>query len=181
MSSSWMPCLRALATITGSKPSTYLDKRRVYTSVPDPPIRAPSEIRDRRISCAPIDDTHRFKVVLRGYSGSRPGYSSDRCERLRRAIGLGETVVVVSGAHGRGDSDVTRALQRATPPAEALAWVTTVTGARSVDSVEPMPGGASLAMHRVTVTFADGDSAPVGVAPLCPRRPDRRRPCRCCA
>ncbi len=25
--------------------------------------------------------------------------------------------------------------------------------------LEPMPGGASLAMHRVTVTLADGDSA----------------------
>src|SRR3954468_20657105 len=66
---------------------------------------------------------------------------------------------MVSGAYGRGDSELTRALQRAAPPAEALAWVTTVAGARSVDSVEPMPGGASLAMHRVRVTFADGDSA----------------------
>jgi Phosphotransferase enzyme family len=66
---------------------------------------------------------------------------------------------MVSGAQGRGDSEVTRALQRAAPPAEALAWVAAVTGARSVESVEPMPGGASLAMHRVTVTFADGDSA----------------------
>ncbi len=28
-----------------------------------------------------------------------------------------------------------------------------------MDVVEPMPGGASLAMHRVTVTFADGDCA----------------------
>ena len=67
--------------------------------------------------------------------------------------------MVVSGTHGRGDGDATRALQRAAPPSEALAWAATVAGARSVDSVEPMPGGASLAMHRVTVTFADGDSA----------------------
>ncbi|TPW10136.1 MAG: hypothetical protein FD127_3883, partial [Acidimicrobiaceae bacterium] len=33
-----------------------------------------------------------------------------------------------------------------------------VSGARSVDLVEPMRGGASLAMHRVTVTFANGAS-----------------------
>ena len=72
---------------------------------------------------------------------------------------MGETVVMVSGALGRGDGDAKRALQRAVPPAEALAWVTSLARARSVDSVEPMPGGASLAMHRVTVSFADGDSA----------------------
>lgn len=71
----------------------------------------------------------------------------------------GETVAMVSGERGRGVGDAARALQRAEPPAEALAWVTTVAGARSVESVEPMPGGASLAMHRVTVTFAGGDRA----------------------
>jgi aminoglycoside phosphotransferase (APT) family kinase protein len=87
------------------------------------------------------------------------GYSGDRCGAPLTDGGVGETVVMVSGAHGRGDGDATRALQRAAPPAEALAWVITVAGARSVGSVEPMPGGASLAMHRVTVTFADGDSA----------------------
>ena len=31
--------------------------------------------------------------------------------------------------------------------------------ARSVDAVDRMPGGASLAMHRLTVTFADGHTA----------------------
>ena len=66
---------------------------------------------------------------------------------------------MVSGAHGCGDDDATRAVQRAVPPAEALAWLTAAAGARSVDAVEPMPGGASLAMHRVTVTLADGDRA----------------------
>jgi aminoglycoside phosphotransferase (APT) family kinase protein len=66
---------------------------------------------------------------------------------------------MASGAHRRGDADVTRALQRALPPAEALAWLTAAAGARLVAAVEPMPGGASLAMHRVTVTFADGDRA----------------------
>jgi hypothetical protein len=71
----------------------------------------------------------------------------------------GENVVMVSGARGRGDDDATRVLQRAVPPAEALAWLTAAAGARSVDAVEPMPGGASLAMHRVTVSFADGDRA----------------------
>ena len=64
-----------------------------------------------------------------------------------------------SRARGRQDGEVTRALQRATPSGEALAWVAAVSGARSVDAVEPMPGGASLAMHRVTVTLANGDSA----------------------
>ena len=58
----------------------------------------------------------------------------------------------------RSDGAVTRALQRADPPADALAWVLVVSGARSVERVEPMPGGASLAMHRVTVTSADGAS-----------------------
>lgn len=59
---------------------------------------------------------------------------------------------------GRSDSDVTRALQRADPPADTLAWVLSVSGARSVDLVEPMRGGASLAMHRITVGFAEGAS-----------------------
>lgn len=63
-----------------------------------------------------------------------------------------------SRADGRQDGEVTRALQRAAPPAEALTWVVAVSGARSVDAVEPMPGGASLAMHRVTITLPDGDS-----------------------
>ena len=71
----------------------------------------------------------------------------------------GETVRMVSGEHGRGVGDATRALQRAAPPAGALAWVAAVAGVRSVDAVESMPGGSSLAMHRVTVTFADGHSA----------------------
>ena len=31
--------------------------------------------------------------------------------------------------------------------------------ARSVDAVDRMPGGESLAMHRLTVTFADGHTA----------------------
>ena len=66
---------------------------------------------------------------------------------------------MVSCAPGRDDGDLTRALQRAAPPAEALEWVIKTAGARSVDAVERMPGGASLAMHRVTVTFADGHTA----------------------
>ncbi|MEK7423977.1 MAG: hypothetical protein AAB131_09080, partial [Actinomycetota bacterium] len=78
---------------------------------------------------------------------------------MTRADAVGETVVMVSGAYGRDDGEATTALQRAVPPAEALAWVAAVAGARSVDSVERMPGGASLAMHRVTVSFADGDNA----------------------
>jgi aminoglycoside phosphotransferase (APT) family kinase protein len=53
---------------------------------------------------------------------------------------------------------VTRSPQRADPPADALAWVLSVSEARTVDRVEPMPGGASLAMHRVTVTSANGAS-----------------------
>ena len=75
------------------------------------------------------------------------------------ADALGETEAVESDADGSDGGEATRALQRAVPPADALAWVTAAAGARSVDSVERMPGGASLAMHRVTVTFADGDSA----------------------
>ena len=66
---------------------------------------------------------------------------------------------MVSGSRGLGDSDETRALQRATPSLEALEWVVAVAGARSVEAVEPIPGGASLAMHRVRVSFADGGSA----------------------
>jgi aminoglycoside phosphotransferase (APT) family kinase protein len=63
---------------------------------------------------------------------------------------------MVSRIDGRGDGEVTRALQRVVPPTEALAWVAAVTGGRSVGLVERMAGGASLAMHRVTVTFDDG-------------------------
>jgi aminoglycoside phosphotransferase (APT) family kinase protein len=66
---------------------------------------------------------------------------------------------MASAAHGCGDDDATRASQRAAPPAQALAWLTAAAGARSVEAVEPMPGGASLAMHRVTISFADGDHA----------------------
>lgn len=67
--------------------------------------------------------------------------------------------MMASGVHGRGDGETTRTLQLAAPPAEALAWAAAASGARSVDDVERMPGGASLAMHRVTVTLADGGSA----------------------
>ena len=66
---------------------------------------------------------------------------------------------MVSGSRGHGDGAETRALQRATPSLEALEWVVAVAGARSVEAVEPMPGGGSLAMHRVTVSFVDGGSA----------------------
>ena len=79
--------------------------------------------------------------------------------RAIRADGLGETDPVESGVHGGDDGEATRALQRAIPSAAALAWVAAAAGARSVDSVERMPGGASLAMHRVTVSFAGGGSA----------------------
>jgi aminoglycoside phosphotransferase (APT) family kinase protein len=72
---------------------------------------------------------------------------------------VAETEVMVSRPPGRDDGEATRALQRATPSAEALQWVLGVAGARSVDVVDRMPGGASLAMHRVTVTFADGHTA----------------------
>ena len=68
---------------------------------------------------------------------------------------------MVSGSRGLGEGAESRSLQRATPSLEALAWVVAVAGARSVEAVEPMPGGGSVAMHRVTVTFADGGSAPL--------------------
>lgn len=87
-----------------------------------------------------------------------PGYSGDPVwltERPRAS----ETVVMVSGPDGRDDGEANRVLQRAAPPSEALEWVTKVAGARAVDAVERMPGGSSLAMHRVTVTFADGHTA----------------------
>jgi aminoglycoside phosphotransferase (APT) family kinase protein len=74
------------------------------------------------------------------------------------ADSVGENGAMGSGGVGRSDSAVTRALQRADPPSDALAWVLAVSGARSLDRVEPMPGGASLAMHRVTLGFADGAS-----------------------
>lgn len=63
-----------------------------------------------------------------------------------------------SGGDRRGDGETTRALQRAAPSDAALAWVAATVDARSIDAVEPMPGGASLAMHRVTVTTGEGDS-----------------------
>ncbi len=59
-------------------------------------------------------------------------------------------------AHGPTDTAAVRALQRAALPSEAMAWLISATGARSIESVDQMPGGASLAMHRVTVRFADG-------------------------
>jgi hypothetical protein len=74
-----------------------------------------------------------------------------------QADSVGETGAMGSDV-SRSDSAMTRALQRADPPADALAWVLAVSGAGSVDLVEAMPGGASLAMHRVTVTSADGAS-----------------------
>ncbi len=66
---------------------------------------------------------------------------------------------MVPGAHGSDDGETTRALQRVAPPAEALEWVVKVAGARSVEVAERMPGGSSLAMHRVTVTFENGHTA----------------------
>jgi aminoglycoside phosphotransferase (APT) family kinase protein len=72
---------------------------------------------------------------------------------------VSETVVMVSRVHGRDDGEARRNLQRATPPLEALQWVTETARARSVDVVERMPGGSSLAMHRVTITFANGHAA----------------------
>jgi aminoglycoside phosphotransferase (APT) family kinase protein len=88
-----------------------------------------------------------------------PCYSGDPAGAARAVSLVGETEVMVSRSPGRDDGEATRALQRATPSAEALQWVLGVAGARSVDVVDRMPGGASLAMHRVTVTFADGHTA----------------------
>ena len=87
-----------------------------------------------------------------------PGYSGDPVWLTERSR-ANETVVMVSGPDGRDDGEATRVLQRAVPPSEALDWMTNVAGAGSVDAVERMPGGSSLAMHRVTVTFADGHTA----------------------
>lgn len=90
-------------------------------------------------------------VIVPGYSGNPS--ESDNGDRL------GETDPVESGVHGGDDDVAIRALQRSIPPPVALAWVAAAAGARSVDSAEQMPGGASLAMHRVTVTFAGGGTA----------------------
>lgn len=56
------------------------------------------------------------------------------------------------------DGESVRALLRAAPPAEALTWLAKAADARSVDVAERMPGGISLAMHRVTISLADGTS-----------------------
>ena len=71
-----------------------------------------------------------------------------------------ETVVVTHGPGDRGDdqSAVARALIRANPPQEAMQWVLTLSGARAVSSVEAMPGGSSVAMHRVTLIVDDDRS-----------------------
>ena len=66
-------------------------------------------------------------------------------------------------AHGPGsrsdDQDaIIRELIRADPPDEAMRWVVSIAGARSVMSVEAMPGGSSVAMHRVTLVTSDGGS-----------------------
>ena len=66
-------------------------------------------------------------------------------------------------AHGSGsrsdDQDaITRALIRADPPDEAMRWVMSIAGARSMMSVEAMPGGSSVAMHRVTLVTRNGGS-----------------------
>ena len=67
---------------------------------------------------------------------------------------MSEAVGIGSRSHGRDDGAATRALQRASPPSEELERVAKVTRARSVDVVDRMTGGSSLAMHSVTVTFA---------------------------
>ncbi len=66
---------------------------------------------------------------------------------------------MVSGAHGSDDGEAVRALQRAAPPAATIEWVAKAAGALSVADVERMPGGSSLATHRVTVTLANGHTA----------------------
>ena len=81
-----------------------------------------------------------------------PGYSGDRSVAGRWAVG--ETGLMASDV----DGEFARALLRAAPPAEALAWLARAADARSVDVVERMPGGISLAMHRVTISLGDGTS-----------------------
>ena len=71
-----------------------------------------------------------------------------------------ETVVVTHGPGDRSDDQgaVARALIHADPPQEAMHWVLTVTGAEAVSSVEAMPGGSSVAMHRVNLVINDDRS-----------------------
>lgn len=72
---------------------------------------------------------------------------------------MSEAVIMAPRAHGRDDGDATRALQRVVPPNAALEWVVNVAGASSAEVTQRMPGGSSLAMHRVAVTFANGHTA----------------------
>lgn len=62
------------------------------------------------------------------------------------------------GSRGDDQAAMTRALIRADPPDEAMRWVMSVADARSVISVAAMPGGSSVAMHRVTLVTNDGGS-----------------------
>jgi aminoglycoside phosphotransferase (APT) family kinase protein len=78
-------------------------------------------------------------------------------EGVRSERANGETVVVTHGPVDPSDDQgaVTRVLIRADPPAEAMNWVRTLTGAQAVSSVKAMPGGSSVAMHRVTLVVDD--------------------------
>ena len=69
-------------------------------------------------------------------------------------------MIVEDGPGKRRDDrgTATRALLRADPPAEAMEWVLTVTGAKAVTSAESMPGGSSVAMHRINLVSAVGHS-----------------------
>ena len=57
--------------------------------------------------------------------------------------------------YGFDEDEGTRRLLRSRPPHEALAWVESALGGRVV-AVRALRGGLSSAMHRVSVTTADG-------------------------
>ena len=67
---------------------------------------------------------------------------------------VNETVCVSDQSRHGGLSSASTG--RRSPPPEALAWVVSACDVVSIESVEPMRGGSTLAMHRLRVVGRDG-------------------------
>jgi len=60
-------------------------------------------------------------------------------------------MVAVNDNPGAPITDGTRSLMRARPPEQTLRWLLNALDAAAVVDIQPMPGGSTAAMHRVTL------------------------------
>ena len=60
-------------------------------------------------------------------------------------------MVAMNDDPGAPMSDGSRSVMRARPPEQTLGWLLSALDATEVADIQPMPGGSTAAMHRVTL------------------------------